>query len=425
MVLITEILKAKRDGLALSSEDLYDFAAAIASGEVADYQASSFLMAAYINGLDSEETLALTRAMRDSGTVVQWEESFSPLADKHSTGGVGDKMSLILAPLAASIGLKVPMISGRGLGHTGGTLDKLESIPGFNVNLSIEQFKQQISDIGVCMIGQTNSLAPADKVLYALRDATSTVTSIPLISASILSKKLAENPDILVYDVKCGSGAFMQTLDEARELAQTLVKISQMSGKKASALITPMNTPIGLTAGNTLEVQETLDILRNKGPADSTSLTIALVVEMARLAGIDNPEEKCYESLFSGKAFSVFEKMVKMQGGDLAAFEALPQAPVITDIRASRTGYWCGPDALVIGRVVRKLGGGRYKVEDEIVSNVGWQQEVPSGAPVENGQLLGRIHSSDRESALEVRKSIEDSFVWDKPSEPLILEEIH
>ncbi len=425
MVLITDILQAKRNGLALSSEDLYDFAAAIASGEVADYQASAFLMAAYINGLDSDETLALTRAMRDSGTVVEWDKSFSPLADKHSTGGVGDKMSLVLAPLAASIGLKVPMISGRGLGHTGGTLDKLESIPGFNVNLSIDQFKQQIADIGVCMIGQTSSLAPADKVLYALRDATSTVTSIPLISASILSKKLAENPDILVFDVKCGSGAFMQTLDDARELASTLVKISQMSGKKASALITPMNTPIGLTAGNTLEVQETLDILRNRGPADSTDLTVALVVEMARLAGIKSAEEKCRESLNSGKAFSVFEKMVSLQGGDLAAFEALPQAPVIIDIRASRTGYWCGPDALVVGKAVRKLGGGRYKVEDKIISTVGWQQEVVCGSPVENGQLLARIHSTDRKSAFDVQKSIENSFVWDKPSEPLILEEIH
>ncbi len=424
MVLITEILRAKRDKKSLSRDDLYKFASGISDGMVTDYQASAFLMAAYINGLDPEETLALTMAMRDSGTVVQWDKSLSPLADKHSTGGVGDKMSLILAPLAASIGIRVPMISGRGLGHTGGTLDKLESIPGFNVNLPLERFKEQIADMGVCMIGQTDELAPADRILYSLRDATSTVTSIPLICASILSKKLAENPDILVFDVKCGAGAFMQTRDDARELAQTLVQISKMSGKRASALITSMNHPIGLSVGNTLEVQESLNILRNIGPSDSTELTIALVAEMAVHAGIDNGEELCRENLANGKAMDVFIKMVEAQGGDIAAFEALPLAPVIVDVRASRTGYWCGPDALAAGNAVRRLGGGRYRVEDRVNSLVGWEQEVPCGSPVEDGQLLGRVHAADRESAAEAARSISDSFVWDLPSEPLVYEEI-
>ncbi|MCK5131128.1 MAG: thymidine phosphorylase [Candidatus Sabulitectum sp.] len=424
MDVITDILRVKRDSKSLSRDALYKFASGIADGTVTDYQASAFLMASYINGLNSQETLALTMAMRDSGTVVQWDKSLSPLADKHSTGGVGDKMSLVLAPLAASIGIRVPMISGRGLGHTGGTLDKLESIPGFNVNLTLEQLKAQIADIGVCMIGQTDELAPADKILYSLRDATSTVTSIPLICASILSKKLAENPDILVFDVKCGTGAFMQTLDDARELARTLVQISEMSGKKASALITSMNHPIGFTTGNTLEVQESLNILRNKGPADSTELTIALVTEMAVHAGIDNSGELCRRKLANGEAMEVFVKMVEAQGGDLAAFEALPLAPVIVDVRAGRTGYWCGPDAFAVGKAVRKLGGGRYRVEDCVDPLVGWEQEVPCGSPVEDGQLLGRVHAADREAAAEAVAAISNSFKWDVPSDPLIFEEI-
>ncbi len=424
MAVITDILRAKRDSKPLSREDLYRFASGIADGTVTDYQASAFLMAAYINGLDSDETLALTMAMRDSGTVVQWDKSLSPLADKHSTGGVGDKMSLILAPLAASIGIRVPMISGRGLGHTGGTLDKLESIPGFNVNLTLEQFKEQTADVGVCMIGQTDRLAPADRILYSLRDATSTVTSIPLICASILSKKLAENPDIIVFDVKCGTGAFMNTREDAGELARTLVRISKMSGKKASALITSMNHPTGLTAGNALEVQESLNILRNKGPADSTDLTVALVAEMAAHAGIDNGEELCRESLLSGRAMDVFVEMVEAQGGDIAAFEALPLAPVVMDVRASRTGYWRGPDALAVGNAVRKLGGGRYRVEDRVDPLVGWEQEVPCGFPVENGQLLGRVHAAHRDAAKEAINTISCSFRWDAPSDALILEEI-
>lgn len=422
--MITEILRAKRDSESLSRDDLYKFASGIANGTVTDYQASAFLMASYINGLNSGEILALTMAMRDSGTIVQWDKSLSPLADKHSTGGVGDKISLVLAPLAASIGIRVPMISGRGLGHTGGTLDKLESIPGFNVNLTLEQFKEQVADIGVCMIGQTDQLAPADRVLYSLRDATSTVTSIPLICASILSKKLAENPDILVFDVKCGTGAFMRTLDDARELAQALVQISKKSGKKSSALITSMNYPIGLTAGNTLEVQESLNILRNLGPADSADLTVSLVAEMAAHAGIDNGEELCRNNLANGKAMDVFVRMVEAQGGDIAAFEALPQASVIMDIRASRTGYWCGPDALAVGNAVRKLGGGRYRVEDTVDPLAGWEQEVSCGSPVESGQILGRVHAADRDGAAEAINTISNSFKWDAPSDYLIFEEI-
>lgn len=424
MVLITDILEAKRDGRTLSGDDLRFLASGIAHGSVSDYQASAFLMAAYINGLDPEETLALTEAMRDSGETVEWNPSLSPLADKHSTGGVGDKLSLVLAPLAASIGIRVPMISGRGLGHTGGTLDKLESIPGFNVNLSLEEFKAQVEDIGLCMIGQTDSLAPADRKLYALRDATSTVTSIPLICASILSKKLAENPDILVFDVKCGSGAFMKNPESAGELGEALVRIAKMSGKKASALVTSMNTPLGLASGNALEVQEALDILRNRGPADSTELTVRLVSEMASLAGIEDGETLCLESLSTGKAFDLFGKMVEAQGGDLAAFEALGPAPFTTEVRASRTGYWYGPDAFTVGREVRILGGGRFQIEDVVHPLVGWAQEVPCGSPVEDGTTLGLVHSQDADSGKRAALRISESFIWDRPSDPLIYREI-
>ena len=424
MVLITDLLRTKRDGGTLSRDELYEFAAGIAHGSVTDYQASAFLMAAYINGLNRDETLALTEAMRDSGEVISWDRGLGPLADKHSTGGVGDKVSLILAPLAASIGIKVPMISGRGLGHTGGTLDKLESIPGFKVNLTIEEFKKKVEENGLCMIGQTKRLAPADGKLYALRDATSTVTSIPLICASILSKKLAENPDILIFDVKCGSGAFMKTMDEAVELAETLVDISRMSGKKAAALVTSMNTPLGLASGNALEVQESINVLRNRGPSDTTELTVALVTEMAEEAGISNGEELCRKSLLSGRAMDFFVKMVEAQGGDLEAFEALPQAPCILDVRADRTGYWYGPDAMGVGRAVRALGGGRYRMEDIVYPLSGWVQEVPCGTPVENGQILGRVHGRSISECSEALGSITGCFIWDKPSDRLVLKEV-
>jgi pyrimidine-nucleoside phosphorylase len=424
MALITDIIERKRDGEALSRDDLYDFASGIASGTVADYQASAFLMAAYINGLDPHETLALTQAMRDSGAVVKWPKSASPLADKHSTGGVGDKISIPLAPLAASMGIRVPMISGRGLGHTGGTLDKLESIPGFRTDLSMESFVKQVTDTGVCMMGQTGSLAPADRKLYSLRDATSTVTSIPLITASILSKKLAENPDILVFDVKCGSGAFMRTLSDAMELADSLVSISTMAGKKASALITSMNNPLGLTAGNSLEVQESLDVLRNRGPSDVVELTVALAGRMARLAGIPDGEELAAENLANGKAFDVFVRMVEAQGGDLSAFENLPMAPFVMDVRAGRTGYWTGPEAMAVGRAVRLLGGGRFRIDDTVDPLVGWEQTVQCGTPVENGQLIGRIHASSKGHAERAAVSITQSFIWDRQSDPIVIKEV-
>ncbi len=418
---MTDILEAKRDGREVSREDLYRFAAGAASGDVAPYQVSAFLMAAYIRGMTPEETEALTLAIRDSGRVLEWPGSPFPLGDKHSTGGVGDKISLVLAPLAASMGIRVPMISGRSLGHTGGTLDKLQSIPGFRTDLTVAEFQRVVEDVGVCMIGQTREIAPADRVFYALRDATSTVTSIPLICASILGKKLAENPDLLVFDVKCGTGAFMKTPEEAGELARILVETARRAGKKASALVMPMNQPTGLASGNALEVAEALEVLSGRGPGDTRETTLLLAREMGDLAGIPEPMELASAKLDSGEALGFFERMAEAQEGRLEAFHSLPGAPVKVEVRASRSGYWRGPCALAVGEAVRRLGGGRFRVEDVIDPSVGWLQEVPCGSPVEAGSLLGTVHGNSAESAEAAAGSIEASFQWDSPSDPLVL----
>lgn len=424
MASVTDILAVKRDGGRISGDDIYTFAAGVASGDVASYQASAFLMAAYINGMNPEETTALTMAIRDSGRVLRWKPELSPLADKHSTGGVGDKISLILAPLAASMGIRVPMISGRSLGHTGGTLDKLQSIPGFDVSFSVKRFQKQVEEIGVCMIGQTPELAPADGVFYSLRDATATVTSIPLICASILGKKLAENPDQMVFDVKCGSGAFMKTLENALSLARTLVETAKLAGTPAVALITSMNQPTGLAVGNALEVQEALDVLSGGGPADTREITLELAVAMGEVSGLRNPRETAASNLDNGRALGVFQSMVEAQGGDLDRFSKLPEAACKVEVRAARTGFWKGPEALVLGEAVRRMGGGRYRVDDAIDPMVGWRQEIPCGSPVEAGCLLGVVHGAEPDSARQAAEAIEKSFQWDSPSDHLVLEKV-
>lgn len=421
---MTGILATKRDGGRVSSQDLHRFVSGIATGEVPPYQTSAFLMAAYIRGMSREETTALTMAIRDSGRVLEWASGLSPLGDKHSTGGVGDKVSLVLAPVAAAMGIRVPMISGRSLGHTGGTLDKLQSIPGFDVNLSVSRFQRQVEEIGLGMIGQTPELAPADAVLYSLRDATSTVTSIPLICASILGKKLAENPDIMVFDVKCGSGAFMRTREAAAELAGLLVETAGLAGKKASALVTSMNQPTGLAVGNALEVSEAMDVLQGRGPSDTREITLIMAEAMGVLAGIDDPREKAESALGSGRAFKAFQGMVEAQGGDLDGFNALEEAPVKVEVRASRSGFWKGPEARVLGEAVRELGGGRYRVEDKVDPMVGWLQETPCGTPVEAGWLLGVVHGADHGSAERAAALIQGSFQWDFPSDHIVLERV-
>jgi len=400
---VTELLAAKRDGREISREDLYTFASLIARGEVPDYQVSAWLMAAYVCGLSPRETVDLTCAMRDSGSVLSWDSHVSPTSDKHSTGGVGDKVSLVLAPLAASMGLYVPMISGKSLAHTGGTLDKLGSIPGMDTDLELPVFQHLVEDIGFAMSGQTDDLAPADRVLYALRDATATVTSIPLICASILSKKLAESTDSLVFDVKYGSGAFMKTPAVAVELGQMLVDVCRESGVRARALITDMSIPLGMSVGNSLEVLESIDLLKGGGPEDSRKLVIRLTAEMVALSG-DSMEvdssllERCSENLDNGQAFELFSRMVEAQGGDLNAFENAPEAPVRIELRCDRTGFWTGIDAGVLGEAVRELGGGRYRIEDGISPAVGWEQCEKSGSEIVAGQLLGLVHSETLEA---------------------------
>ncbi len=422
---ITDFISATRDGREVTRQDLYDFASSVASGEIPDYQASAWLMAAYLKGLSTSETISLTLAMRDSGTVLEWEDGL-PLADKHSTGGVGDKISLVLAPLAASAGLRIPMISGRSLGHTGGTLDKLESIPGMNVNIQMEQFKRLVEENGVAMTGQSDDLAPADRRLYALRDATATVTSIPLICSSILSKKLAENTDILVFDVKTGSGAFMKTEEQGTELALALVDIAKEAGVQVEAFLTGMDFPLGLKTGNALEVQETLEVLRGEGPQDVRELSIRLTASMLLQAypekypGLADAVEYCGRILDNGNAFARFILMVEAQGGDVNAFELLPEAPVKFEIAAGRSGFWNGVDALVLGEVVRSLGGGRYSVDQKINPSTGWEQIVPGGTDIRNGEVLGLVHAEDQESAYNASLSIIEAFVWDQPIQPLV-----
>lgn len=422
---ITDLIAATRDGTGVSRENLYDFAAAIGSGDVPDYQAAAWLMAAYMKGLSDRETLALTLAMRDSGRVIEWKPG-PPLADKHSTGGVGDKVSLVLAPLAAACGLRVPMISGRSLGHTGGTLDKLESIPGMNVRLSLSEFVKLVEENGVAMSGQTDDLAPADRKLYSLRDATSTVTSIPLICASILSKKLAENTDALVFDVKVGSGAFMKDRTGAEELAARLTGIAGKAGVRSRALITSMDFPLGMKAGNALEVRESIDVLEGRGPDDVRELSVKLTACMLRLAMPDRygedaeAEERCRGLLDDGSAMRVFVSMVEAQGGDLEAFDALAASPVTMEVPASRSAVFSGVDAYRVGEAVRSIGGGRYSMDQEIRHDVGWEQLLPAGTDVKTGDILGLVHAGDGDDARSAAERIGTSARWNIPPEPLI-----
>lgn len=422
---ITDLIAATRDGIRIPEIDIYEFAAAIGSGEIPDYQAAAWLMAAYIKGLQRDETVALTLAMRDSGTIIKWSEGL-PLADKHSTGGVGDKVSLILAPLAAAAGLRIPMISGRSLGHTGGTLDKLESIPGMNVQLPLAEFVELVEKNGVAMSGQTDELAPADRRLYALRDTTSTVTSIPLISASILCKKLAENTDVLVFDIKVGKGAFMKNLFLAEELAGELTAISRDTGVKAEALITSMDYPLGMKTGNALEVQESLDVLEGRGPDDIRELSVKLTASMlyqaypSRYADKESAISFCELLIANGSALSKFVTMIEAQGGDLEAFASLRESPVKMEVLASRSGYWNGINAYVIGEVVRSLGGGRYSMDQKIKPDVGWEQLIPGGTDVTEGDILGLVHAESREDAETVLERISNAADWDQPAEPLV-----
>ncbi len=421
------LIALKRDGRRLPPGALAEFVAGLVSGSVTEYQAAALLMACFIRGLDREETVELTLAIRDSGTVMAWPGPGGPVADKHSTGGVGDKVSLIVAPLAAAAGLRVPMLSGRSLGHTGGTLDKLEAIPGMRTSLEPAEFERLVAETGLAMGGQTAALAPADRILYALRDATATVESVPLICASILGKKLAEGIGTLVLDVKAGRGAFMTSTSEASGLAATLAEVGRRCGLEVGAAVTDMDTVLGRTAGNALETAEALDILEGRSGGAVRDLSVELTAMMVSIArgstgGIAAARAECAALLSSGAAMERFASMVGAQGGDLEAFRSRRPAPVVREVRSDRCGYWTGVDARVAGEAVRALGAGRYRMDDEVMHDVGWEQAADSGFQVEDGQIVGWVHARSAAEAEEAAGTLEGGFIWDAPNRPLILE---
>ncbi len=414
---VVDLLRCVRDGDPVSPAELKAFIDGVGRGEVPDYQAAAFCMAVFLKGLSDELTVALTLAMRDSGEVIDLSGVPGIKVDKHSTGGVGDKISLPLAPLVAANGVPVPMISGRGLGHTGGTLDKLESIPGFRVDLDVERFRQLVGELGVCLIGQTGDVAPADKKLYALRDVTATVESIPLITGSILSKKLAEGIDALVLDVKVGRGAFMKTEASARALAESLVRVGTGAGLKVRALMTRMEEPLGRTIGNALEVREAIDILRGKGPADTTEITYALGAEMLCLGGVakDSAEgrRKMEEAVASGAGLAKFRDLVEAQGGDPKAIDdpdRLPTAKKTTEVGAAAGGYVTEIDAYALGLAGMRLGAGRSKAEDPIDPAVGLEVLKSVGDEVNKGEAVARLHHNGGPAPDSVITNVRTAF---------------
>ncbi len=420
------IIEKKRDGRALADDEIAAFIGGYAAGTIPDYQAAALAMAILWRGMTPAETAALTRAMRDSGAVLAAGPVAGPKIDKHSTGGIGDKISLVLAPLAAACGLIVPMMSGRGLGITGGTLDKLESIPGYRVGLDEREIRRVLEACGCSMFGQTDLMAPADKKLYALRDVTGTVPSIPLIVASILSKKLAAGLDGLVMDVKCGSGAFMKTLAEAESLAGLLLLTGRQLGLRMAALITDMAQPLGRAAGNALEVREALDTLRGRGPADVEELTLELGARMLML-GRKAPDRSAAlillrEKLRSGAAFERFKAMARLHGGDVRALEhpeRLPAAPIREALPAERGGFIKTMDAQRIGKACLLLGAGRTKVSDAIDPAVGFSELKKIGEPVAPGEPLAILHARDPDSLAAAKALFADAVGYtDAPMAP-------
>lgn len=398
-----ELIARKRGGEKLGKQEIESLIAGFMNGSVADYQMSALAMAIYFQGMDFNETVAMTLAMRDSGNVLSLEDLRAPKVDKHSTGGVGDKVSICLAPIVAACGVVVPMMSGRGLGHTGGTLDKLEAIPGFRVDLSIREFRAQLRKIGCALIGQTADLAPADKRLYALRDVTGTVESIPLITSSILSKKLAEGIDALVLDVKVGRGAFMKTESDARELARSLVRVGTLAGKRVSALLTDMNSPIGYTIGNALETSEALEILHGEGPDDLRELTYELGIEMLRSAGISKTRaqarQRIERAVNDGSAIEKMRQIVEAQGGDPSVVDAPAQLDTArhrSTVRAATNGYISVIDPLELGYAAMGLGAGRSRAEDAVDPGAGIRLKVQLGDRVQVGDALATLYTSER-----------------------------
>jgi pyrimidine-nucleoside phosphorylase len=412
-----ELIARKRDGRRLSDEQIARLVQAHGAGELADYQMTALLMAVFLRGMDDAETVALTRAMLHSGDVIDLSSVPGRKVDKHSTGGVGDKVSICLAPLVAACGVPVPMVSGRGLGHTGGTLDKLEAIAGFRVDLDTERFATIVREVGTCMIGQTARIAPADKRIYALRDVTATVESIPLIVASILSKKLAEGIDALVLDVKVGRGAFMKTEESARALAEALVRVGTAAGKDVRALLTDMNAPLGRAVGNAIETREAIDILHGGGPADLRECTLALGAAMLVAGGAADDEQaaraRLEGALADGAGAAVMERMVAAQGGDakvVADPKRLALAPVVIEVVSETEGTVTSVDALEIGLSSVALGAGRTRADQAVDHAVGIELVATRGDRVERGQPLAKLYVRKREAGEALAERMRRAF---------------
>lgn len=428
-----DIIKNKRDGKKLSQAEISFLIKGFVDASIPDYQMAAFLMATYFQGMDEEETYWLTDCMRTSGDVIELEGITGTTVDKHSTGGVGDKTSLVLGPVLAALGLKVAKMSGRGLGHTGGTIDKLEAIKGFSCELSKDQFINAVNQTGVVIVGQTGNLVPADKKIYALRDVTATVDSIPLIAASIMSKKLAVANQVLVLDVKVGSGAFMKNLEDARTLARLMVKIGSQAGRKVAAVLSNMDEPLGEMIGNAVEVKEALDTLRNQGPASFTQLIKALAAQALVLAengkiSTEQAEKKVEEVLQNGAALAKFMEMVKIQGGDVSMvenYDKLPTAREIVALKADRDGFISNIQCEEIGLAAMMLGAGRETKESVIDMAVGLQLVKHVGDEVKTGDTIAKIHVNpdlDNNKAIERLKKAINISPEKVVAQPLILD---
>ena len=424
-MLAHRLIERKRDGGKLDPGEWRALVMAYAAGHVPDYQMSAFLMACFLKGLDRSETAALTDAMLNSGDRFDLAGLARPRLDKHSIGGVGDKVSLVLAPLVSTFGIAVPMVSGRGLGHTGGTLDKLESIPGFRTNLTLDEARRQLEDLGCALLGQTAEIAPADRKMYALRDATGTVEAIPLIAASIMSKKLAEDLTGLVIDIKRGSGAFLTELDQVMELAREMIGIGESHGCPVVALFTAMDRPLGRACGNALEVEEALAALKGEGPDDLVEVTIALSAEMLVLAGVatevDVARAELREALRSGRAADQFRRIIERQGGDPHVLDdpaLLPQAAECELFTAHRKGVIQRVEPRAIGRGIIALGGGRTTMADTIDPAVGFVITAKPGDWVEAGEPLASVYARDRSGIERGRATLRSAITIGDEAEP-------
>jgi pyrimidine-nucleoside phosphorylase len=412
-----EIILKKRDGQKLDNQEIEFMISEYTTGTIADYQMAAFLMAVFIRGMDSEETTALTLAMLRSGDTINLRAIGKKTVDKHSTGGVGDKTSLVLAPVVAASGIPVPMMSGRGLGHSGGTLDKLESIPGFRTNLNESEFVEAVKKAGLAIIGQTKSLAPADKKIYALRDVTATVDSIPLICGSIMSKKLAAGPDAFVFDIKTGGGAFMSTMESAETLARTMNAVAHNMKKDVVTLITDMNQPLGYAVGNALEIRETIAALEGRVPADLKELVLGLASWMMVFGGAAKTPEEGYriaeDNLMGGKGLEKFKQLVAQQGGDPGVVDdpdLLPTAQHTEEVAATDDGYVTAVNALEIGLCSVALGAGRESVDSKIDMAVGFLINKKIGDPVKKGESLIAIHYNNRKKMDAIKQRLAKAF---------------